>query len=348
MKSTKDLIAEAANSYKYCPSSLSSGVVRFSEALTPSHSLTSRRYSVWALLKRHVDQPFADALRYQGVWHRELLSGFSPSRAGRHPGPEALTALGTYEPLRELAIIHQSEEGSPSAETISVALERWYQCLRMSIHSCYAAERSPTSKRFGHALDLMKEVLHLLKNLRPRHRSHPVFGKVREINTSSHRYCELCWRPSMRSVDLRRGAHKKGKRLRSARFCEIHDPSDKKSRYRTDLNYKAAFKRELEAIQWGLDEETSYALELPGLPRPDIPMQRRLAYDRVHAGIRSPNSRRDRSLKERVWLLKREGKSVPEIAKELGMTRQTIHEAVTQLRSIWIEHQLRLRRYHLS
>lgn len=346
MKSIKDRIVDAAAAYEYCPASLSSGMAKFAEALTPSHSLTSRRYSIWPLLKLFVDEPFAEALSYQGAWHKELLHGFTPSRAGRHPGPKVLSALGTYEPLKELATPPSGKERSPSAAKNIAALECWIQCLRMSIHSCYTAEFSEDSWRFGHALDLVRDVLHVLKGLRPRHRGHPVFGRVREFGTSDYRYCELCWRPSMRSVDLSHSAHTKGKRLRSDRFCEAHNPSDKKSRYRTDLNYKAAFNRELEAIQWGA-VETAYAFELPGLPHPDEHMLRRLAYDRVHAGIRTPNSRRDLSLKERVWLLKREGKSVSEIAKALGMTRQTVHGTVNQLRAIWLEHQLRLRHYLL-
>ncbi len=343
MKSINVLIAEAAASYTACPSSLSAGVTKFGDALTSSHSLTSRRHSIWQLLKLHVDEPFADAIRYEGAWHRALLTDFKPSRAGRYPGPEALAALSTYEPLNDLATPRAKDDPSPPIIRVTAALERWIQCLRMSIHSCYGADRSPGSESFAKALDLIRDVLHILKRLRPRHRAHPIFGRVREVTDRDEQYCELCWRPSMRATDIARGRVRRGKRPRSARFCEVHDSRNPKSRYQTDLAYKAAFHRELEAV-WNF-AESAYAFELPGLPHSDEGMLRHLAYDRAHASIRAPNSREGRSLKERVWTLKLEGLSQAEIARSLGISRQAVNKTMSQLRAIWDEHQQRLSGY---
>lgn len=345
MKNTKVRLAEAVASYKDCPPNLSQGVTKFAEALTPSHSLTSRRYSIWRLLRLHVDGPFAEALCYRGVWHKELLTGFMPSRAGRHPGAQVLAAMRTYEPLKELADAVSEDERSSTVTAVTGALECWFHCLRMAIHSVYVAGVREGGKPFIQSLDLLRELLQILEQLRPRYRTDPTFGRTRVTSDGHYRYCELCWRLSMRSIESRRASRNKSKRLPSGRFCAVHDPSNPKSRYRTDLNYKKAFYRELGILG---NLENGYAFELPALPHPDFAMLRRLAYDRVHAGIRSPNSRSPLSLKERVWKLRLEGLRQSEIARTLGISRQAVSKTMKQLRSIWDEHCVRLRSYHLS
>jgi Transcriptional regulator, contains sigma factor-related N-terminal domain len=346
MKSIKDRIADAAASYEACPERLSTGVTKFADALTASHSLTSRRYSVWKLLRLYVDEPFADALHYRGAWQHELLTNFKPSLAGRHPGPQALSALGTHRAPEDLPPSPaDTDQQSLSVRTVINSLECWIQCLRMAVHSCYASHVSAASKRFAHALDLMREVLHLIKRLRPRYRSHSVFGRVSETTEYQGGCCELCWRPSMQAVDLEKAGRNKSGRLRTDRFCEVHNPGDPNSRYRIDLIYKEAFTRELQAV-YGF-EETSYAFELPVLLHPDEHMLRRLAYDRVHAKIRNPRSQKERSLKERVWILHAAGQTQSEIARTLGISRQAVSKTMQQLRSIWDAHQARLRDYLL-
>jgi len=76
-------------------------------------------------------------------------------------------------------------------------------------------------------------------------------------------------------------------------------------------------------------------------------MLRRLAYDRVHSGVMSPNARKDPSLKERVWVLLVKGSSQSEIARELGISRQAVSSTMQKLRSIWKDHQNSLSDYLL-
>lgn len=347
MKSISARIHQAVATYENCPAAFRSCASEFANALSTSHTLTSRRYSVWALIKLHLDQPFAIALAYSGPWDSELLEGFRPSTGWRQPGASVLARLATYPSVRHLcAPSSHAPDTSPADEAIH-AMERWIQCLRLAIHSCDDARgiAPPASKSFTSALDLMREILHLLKRLRPSHRNHAELGRVPDQAPGSEMRCELCWRPSMRWAATTKTPHLLSSGLKSARFCDVHDPSNPKSRYRTDLRYKAAFLQELDAVC--NFSASAFAFELPGLPHADEHMLRRLAYDRVHAGVRSPNARKDPSLKERVWMLLQEGRSQSEIARELGISRQAVSSARQKLTSIWEDHQLRLQEYLL-
>lgn len=310
MKSISARIHQAIATYQSCPAALRSGASKFAEALTASHTLTSRRYSVWGLLKLHVDEPFAAAYTYSGSWDSGLVRGFRPSIGWRQPGSSVMARLGTYPAVRHLCDPASQTPGTARADEAIHAMELWIQCLRLAIHSFDDARGvAPLgSTSLMHALDLMREILHLLKRLRPRHRTHPELGRVPDHAAGSERCCELCWRPSMRWMATKKFPNVLSSHLKSARFCEVHDPSNPRSRYRTDLRYKAAFLQELDAVC--NFSASAYAFELPGLPHPDEHMLRRLAYDRVHSGIRMLKARRGPSLKERVWVLLREGRSV--------------------------------------
>lgn len=347
MNSVRARIHQAIAAHVGCPVALRSGASEFANALSPSHTLTSRRYSIWGLLKLHVDEAFAAACTYSGPWDSELLKGFRPSIAWQQPRPSVMARLATYPAVRHLcAPSSHATDTAPADEAIR-AMERWIQCLRLAIHSCDDNKgiAPPCSAAFANALDLMREILHLLKRLRPRHRSHPELGRIPDHAVGSERCCELCWRPSMRWVATTQSPHLLSSSLKSARFCEIHDPSNPKSRYRTDLRYKVAFLHELEAVC--NFAASAYALELPGLPHPDEHMLRRLAYDRVHSGIRTINARAGKSLKEKVWELRQQGLTQSAIAKRLGISRQAVSSAMHKLEAIWKEHQVRLHDYLL-
>ncbi len=350
MKSFHAHINTAINAYAECPPQLLSGMSAFGLAMTDSHSLTSRRFSIWSLLKKHVDEPFAAALVcYSGEWSRELLVGYRPSSSGRPPGQAVLDQLALIPAVAHLSSPAIPPSNLASADRAIFALERWIQCLRLSIHSCDSTSGvlPPSARPLVQALDLMREVLQLLERLRPRHEGSAVLGRLPDhaAGGSHDLCCELCWRPSMRWVATSKAPHLLGSRLKSGRFCEAHDPSDPKSRYRTDMRYKTAFLHELDAVY--NFARSAFALELPGLPHPDEHMLRRLAYDRVHAGIRTPNARNKSSLIERVWMLHQEGLTQSDIARVLGISRQAVSGAMRKLKTIWNDHQTRLREYLL-
>lgn len=129
---------------------------------------------------------------------------------------------------------------------------------------------------------------------------------------------------------------------KSSRFCDVHDPGNPRSKYRSDLRYKAAFNRELQAT-CGF-EKSSFSIELPGPRHSDEGMWRRLAYDRVHAGMRSYNSEAP-SLIERVWTMHLDGQKQASIARALGISRPEVCRIMRRRRKIWNDHLLRLQTY---
>src|SRR5699024_9079439 len=67
-----------------CDIHIAEGLRQLAKELTPSHSLISRRYSVWSNVRRYLDQPFDDCITaYRGRWPHELLDGRRLSQAGR-------------------------------------------------------------------------------------------------------------------------------------------------------------------------------------------------------------------------------------------------------------------------
>lgn len=54
--------------FKGCDPELALAVRAFCVSLTPSHSLTSRRYSIRGLLRRHLDGPYERTLKLAGRW----------------------------------------------------------------------------------------------------------------------------------------------------------------------------------------------------------------------------------------------------------------------------------------
>lgn len=336
MISTNSRIAQAARDYApHCPD-LAAGIASFAESLTSSHSLTSRRFSVWTLLKDHVDKPFA-TLELASI-ERRLLAGFKPSQAWKEPGEIAKSELARNPAVAHFALLPTNAR-SPVTRALQ-SMERWIHCLRLAVHACHerGTDASPTAATTASALDLTREVIDALKRLGPRQQR---IGHERSREKGSSEFCELCWRLSAMAE-----AHQKGNDsddYRSTRFCVVHDPRAPKSRYRTDLRYKAAFQHELEAVTNFAD--SAYAFELPGLPHPDEAMLRRLAYDRVHSGIRSPAAKNTLSLKERVWILHQTGLNQASIARSLGISRQAVSKTMIHLRIIWKQHMVRLGDY---
>ncbi|HBO5136185.1 TPA: hypothetical protein L4W91_002385 [Pseudomonas aeruginosa] len=120
-----------------------------------------------------------------------------------------------------------------------------------------------------------------------------------------------------------------GWRRLSDRYCEHHDPGDPYSRYRADLPFKQAFQREVEALEGVARSGFEFRFQLPN--GADAQELRKTAYDQVHARLRPCSSATENSaepgLRERVWLLHREGLHQAEIARRLGVSRQAVSKA---------------------
>ena len=312
-----------------CDPDTASAVAQAWAGLTSSHTITSRRYSVWSLLRRHVDAPFSQfLLTYQGVWDSRHLAGFAPSLGWKAP-TDAVRAHATRDPAASSILRRSLRENSSRADEFVLAIEQWCECLRLSARS---AEATQEPQQLLATLDTVRGLLTALRRFRPEYGVTDDGEMLADAVSRDAQYtlCELCWRESLRTKALRNASKPSARKL-SSRFCRIHDPRDAKSRYRTDLRYRSAFVKELDALL-GL-QESSYLLGFQPPRSADEQEIRKTAYDLVHARLRPLGSSRP-GQRERIAELTREGLSQAEISRRLGVSRQAVSKGVQSLKQL--------------
>ncbi|WP_447588734.1 RNA polymerase sigma factor [Aquipseudomonas campi] len=219
---------------------------------------------------------------------------------------------------------------------------------------CVLQNLGPRTNENSEMLDtfdlITYELIPLLRRFRPtRTASHLGYENVRDDQTGSwdEHYCELCWRLTVRSVrleEIRRLTLDDRQRSRerikagrhSNRYCSLHMPGT--AQYHADLRYKAAFQRHLDTIFRGRVSDYAFNLQPPSSP--DTQELRKLAYDQVHSGLHAitPKEEKGLGLREKVWLMYREGLSQSEMARRLGISRQAISKAKKSLESLMNVH----------
>ena len=319
-----------------CDPELATAIARLAREISSSHSITSRRFSVWSLVRRHVDQPFADAIAAleRHSWSA-LVREFVPSLAWQSPREEMLV-LAAEVAEASLPRLKGSPAYNSRAESIVSAVTQWDECLRL------VGRQARQKEGFGHlipTLDAMRLLLARLSILRP-HVERDVYGvSVRDDLTRRDQYnfCELCWRQSLRSAALSEGRGAVRSRYLSNRFCKHHDPRDPRSQYRADVRYKQAFNQELDALTNLGPSAYSFSFHTPrGADEQEI---RKSAYDLVHSRIRTLNSR-EPGARERVATLLISGLTQAEIARQLGISRQAVSKAIRSLERLILARQL--------
>lgn len=348
-----------------CAPAVAKGVARLFESVTiqhpsepgqrcrhPSFSLTSRRYSIWSHLREHLDGPVADLIqRSRGICEFRLLEDFAPSTAGKRPPTfvfdvQALKkAQLSGNPVNALMTLRPSLKGQPEGRTdrLVANLEIWDRNLRTAIQSAPAQPMSKraamVATRFISTMQTVRNLLSLLHLFRAERGSDPfqvhdgVHPQLRDNKTrhQGQSFCELCWRPTMRSAAMGRRSRTPDVRSRqlSNRFCAEHDPSDPKSQYRVDLRYKKVFQQEC------LFGTRLSVLEGTSPPSFESQEEHRLAaYKRAHSGLR-PLSKADiPSLREQAWDLALKGVRQADIARQLGVSRQSVFRTLKRTREI--------------
>lgn len=72
--------------YRNCPSALLNGYEKLLGELSASSSLTSRRYPVWSVVRRNMDDVFLELIeRFSGEWGHELIVDCRLSEMGKRP-----------------------------------------------------------------------------------------------------------------------------------------------------------------------------------------------------------------------------------------------------------------------
>lgn len=312
-----------------CDPDTANAVARAWAGLTSSHTITSRRYSVWGLLRRHVDAPFRRfLLTYTGHWDCRLLAGFAPSLAWKAPAT-AVRAFAVEDPAASSVLRRSAHEGGSRADEFVLSIEQWCEFLRLSARS---AESTLDSQQLVATLDTVRGLLTDLRRFRPEYGVTADGEVLADVVTRSAQYtfCELCWRESLRTKSLRNASKPSARKL-SSRFCTIHDPRDPKSRYRSDIRYRDAFAKELDALL-GL-HESSYLVGFQPPRSADEQEIRKTAYDLVHARLRPLGSSRP-GQRERIADLARQGLSQAEISRRLGVSRQAVSKGLQSLKQV--------------
>lgn len=202
--------------FDQCDPGFAECIAFFSAKLTSSHSLTSRRYSVWAEVRSILDEAFTHAVEsYSGAWQHQLLGNMKLSCMGKSPpewraDPVIVECPSGYD-RTELRIskIDQLEVKTPDTMDVDWQvsnLRLWYTNLRYVIRSAQDAASDPyepACQRFCSTLDTAMRLLSVLAALRPGRSMY--FGdwllddRTRPQMVS---YCELCWRTTKRWSSL--------------------------------------------------------------------------------------------------------------------------------------------------
>lgn len=311
------------------------------DLITPRHSVTSRRYSLAAILRVHLDAEVSRAIEnYTGAWDRELLFGFTLSRTWKKPPPRGEQAM--------------TEDGDlPRLDAALRCAERWRSRIRSAIHSVSAPlgeDQVPEWRCFCATLDAVIYCIDVLGSLRPRRTNITKGARQLRQKTWGTDYCELCWREVELKVASK--AAESGEIVRgSRRFCSEHNPRSANSAYWRDRRYKDAFDAEVhrlyQRLNWSSTDLGTAVLELE--PDPSSPKGarmhvvpatvhdqdiRRAAYAMVRSGLQGT--------REACLVMRSRGATNAEIATSLNISEravrlafETAKERLIRLEGIW-------------
>jgi len=291
---------------KGCDPAVASAIRNFSRAVTCAHTVHSKRYSIFALIRENVEPVLSAYLRN----HRRQLISYEI---------RVLVRVQSESLANEIKVAMRNLEDFGLAYAMRTDMRKFEHLLR-----CYIA---PTwceqwDKNFQATLESVRYLCEFcdgavsirrvkkskIKGQETRKTVRPVF------NPSQSPYCDLCYRfcqrehqnESLNDVQV------------SMRFCIEHDSRNVNSQYRTDLKHRKNFHAKLREINAEFPWQHEKWIHLAGsLDEASI---RRYAYEFVHA---HPV---DDRLK--VTQLSNEGHTNVEIGKILGISRQMVHKVL--------------------
>lgn len=213
-----DHLPELLNAYRCdvrSPTHFSTAYDAVLSALTTSSSLTSRRYPIWPLIRKHLDEPFECCINdYKGEWAKELLDGARLSEMAQQP-PLFLAVPYTERPhghldasIVKIEVKEVKPQGVPDIEWQLRNLARWDVNLRFAIRSALITDGASQAglESICGVLDSVRSLFQLLRHFRPKRttalKDYDVLIDDR-IRPQSEEYCELCWRETIRSVKLK-------------------------------------------------------------------------------------------------------------------------------------------------
>jgi len=188
---------------QHCNPQVKEALLRAFSRATSQHSLTSRRFSMPALLRDEVDTELARYLAsYPFHWRSELLKDFRPSKMwSTHPGK----------------ILPTWPAATPSAADRAMrCAEAWRSCLREAARSVESIDqdaqhlpvflttsppiRTAIQWQLVGTLDTLMYLTDVSVKFLPRRSKHQGtnvgYVPLQRRRTKSSPYCEMCWRVS--------------------------------------------------------------------------------------------------------------------------------------------------------
>lgn len=289
-----------------CPTVVAAAAHRFEQACTPSYTMASRRYSIWGLVREHMDAPVAEALQ---------ASGF-PDLLGQPLSRWLELGCARGERVR-LNRLRKHTRALLPEHTTSFALIALLDTLH-EVGLFVLSRRAQKSVAWPQEKDMKAA-----KN----ETGKPSINYARKESPDVP-FCELCWKKTMRAV-AELEEKEKAKAMRrsvswdlimrySARFCADHNPSDPTSRYRVDHRYRQRFQDEIKR-QWRLVRRQ----QAPWAHTPNEWEVRMQAYGlaRVPDETRADEMRR----------MAAQGTPRQVIAEHFDVSRQAVHKALKRV-----------------
>ena len=274
------------NIFSGCDPAVARAIASFRLACTPSYTTRSKKFSVWSLVTLHIEPALSAYLQdHRFLSYPECFDGNGFAESMRRDTCKLEDLLRFYIRLGRQR--HNAETFTATLDSLISLCGFCKSRVPNRIVGDYPkGQKHPTAKRL------------LLS---------PSVSLVTDFP-----YCELCWQ--LCQHEDRNGG--KNDLLRSARFCNEHDPRNSSSRYRTDHYYRKKFQQKLIEIYKDLPDHREKWRNLVG--DIDEVSIRRYAYEFLHA---HPI---DDRLK--VLQLAAAGHTNADIAKALGKSRQMVHK----------------------
>ncbi|HET8554385.1 MAG TPA: helix-turn-helix transcriptional regulator [Rhodanobacteraceae bacterium] len=306
-----------------------------------SYTITSRRYSVWTLVRTYLDVPFA-----------KFLNGYGEAATGSKLGRFRLSEIHKTDPAPIAANHRLPVRESDFQRRYALKRRRiteWRKFFKALVRQSQVMAANAGVKgydEFDKTLDFIQaSLLFVIHEMVPSRQRPSPTDELRGSSTwnrhtrRTQTYCELCWRPTEYTLHQELSPGAVSGENKNKRFCCEHDPSDPRSKYRVDHRYRQAFHNEFKHLRRICTSEYAVRFTLPTMTT--ITAMRKAAYDLVHAGLHSPNANRKHrySLKERVYVLREQGMSQADAARKLGVSRQAVSKAWQQLHEIIARHE---------
>ncbi|MET3109260.1 transcriptional regulator with XRE-family HTH domain [Oxalobacteraceae bacterium GrIS 1.18] len=317
-------------------------------------------FSIWRKVKEHLDEPIAAFLEKNEKYLDRRLLPKKMSEIGKKApdfwvDERAQEQFVKSEVNRLSVVQYKSTNPSQFRSRVTQAetnIQQWFDNIQYAIRIAKDEQRRyDDDPSLLSTLEALLEIIWFISSGRFRPLSNQTFYiKEKKRNTKDSnevskkslpdkrtryrcsQYCELCWRLTQWSkvLDQKNAPYTDSDFKKNDRFCDFHAPKSVNSQYRNDLRYKQAFHNEIESL---INKSKSlYAIEY-AISCKEMDHIRKSAYDLVRSQMikTSDSAGNKKTLIEKVFQLREKNWTQSQIARELGITRQSVWSAFKKI-----------------